>query len=337
MNPRYRRLLIPGLLVLLLVVVLIGSLADRAGSAEDSSREVCRITDPRVIESSGLALSRVHDGLAYTINDSDNEPFVFAVEVSTCRVVGATRVEGGTLLDTEAIAIDDEGTLWVADTGDNRGNRSDAALYALDEPGPGNRTVTAQRYPIRYDAGPQNVEALAIDPRTGAKVLISKALLGGVVFSLPSKLVADQPNLATSQAGAAPPVVTDATFTSDGSFIVVRNYGSIFVIDPSDSSVLQSFAAPDQPQGESIATESSGSLLVGSEGAGSALIRVRFAAPSPPASGESASPAPRPSPTRAAPSSGDSSTMAPLFYVIGAVAAAGVLGASAVIVVRRSR
>ncbi len=38
MNPRYRRLLIPGLLVLLLVVVVVSSLADRADGAERLSR-----------------------------------------------------------------------------------------------------------------------------------------------------------------------------------------------------------------------------------------------------------------------------------------------------------
>ncbi len=51
-------------------------------------------------------------------------------------------------MDTEALAIDRDGTLWVADTGDNRGQRNDAALYALPEQGRGDHTVTAQRYPI---------------------------------------------------------------------------------------------------------------------------------------------------------------------------------------------
>ncbi|MEO6605291.1 MAG: hypothetical protein ABIN55_06730, partial [Aeromicrobium sp.] len=66
MNPRYRRLLIPGLLLLLLVVVIVSSLNRRADGAE-AAQVVTRLTDPRITESSGLALSRAYDGIAYTI------------------------------------------------------------------------------------------------------------------------------------------------------------------------------------------------------------------------------------------------------------------------------
>src|SRR4051812_595863 len=156
MNPRYRRLLIPGLLLILLVVVLISSLARRADGAESAPHVVSRMTDPLIRESSGLAISHAHDDLAYTINDSGNAPLVFAVQISTGRVVGTTRVGGGILRDTEAISIDRHGTLWVSDTGDNLNSRTDTALYALPEPGPGNHTVTARRYPISYPRGHPN-------------------------------------------------------------------------------------------------------------------------------------------------------------------------------------
>ncbi len=63
-----------------------------------------------------------HDDLAYTINDSGNAPIVFAIKISTGAVVGTTTITGNTPLDTEAIAIDGNGELWVADTGDNTRN-----------------------------------------------------------------------------------------------------------------------------------------------------------------------------------------------------------------------
>ena len=63
-------------------------------------------------------------------------------------MVGTTSVRdpNWNWLDTEALALRD-GTLWVADTGDNIQQRTDAALYALDEPGPGRHTVVPRRYP----------------------------------------------------------------------------------------------------------------------------------------------------------------------------------------------
>ena len=100
MNPRHRRLLIPGLLIALLVVVLVSSLARRADGAEAGPEIVSRMSDPRITESSGLAISVKHDDLAYTINDSGNEPIIFAIKVSPGAVVGTTTITENTPIDT---------------------------------------------------------------------------------------------------------------------------------------------------------------------------------------------------------------------------------------------
>src|SRR5215207_2508829 len=211
MNPRYRRLLIPGLLIALLVIVVVSSLARKADGAEARPVVVSHIADRRITESSGLALSQVHDDLAYTINDSNNVPYVFAIRVSTGAVVGATRLEGGAFTDTEAIAIDADGTLWIADTGDNNDDRSDAALYSLPEPGTGDHPATPSRSPLTPDSGPQNVEALLVSPTTGKKLLVSKGLFGGFAFSLPGKLTPGKPITAVTMDFDVPGLVTDGT------------------------------------------------------------------------------------------------------------------------------
>ncbi|GAA3515824.1 WD40 repeat domain-containing protein [Aeromicrobium panaciterrae] len=330
MNPRYRRLLIPGLLLLLLVITLISSLANRAEGAEAGPEVVSRLGDSRITESSGLALSRSHEGIAYTINDSGNAPLVFAIDVATGRTVGTTRVEGGDLVDTEALAIDRDGTLWIADTGDNRESRADAALYAFPEQGRGDHTVTARRYPISYDSGSRNVEALLVHPVTGAKVLISKGLLGGTIYALPPKLRTGGANLAVAQDGAGPSMVTDATFSADGTQAFVRSYTSMFVLDPSDWSVLATAPTPYQKQGETVTAERS-SLLVGSEGKDSELVRMPIPATTP-----SSAPAPAPTVSPAAAET-DDQTIAPMVFVFGAVGAAVVLGAGVAIHAKRHR
>jgi hypothetical protein len=279
MNPRHRRLLIPGLLTVLIVVVLLTSLARSAKGATvapgAAGQVVSTIGDPRIAESSGLILSMDHTDLAYTVNDSGNAPIVFAIRVSTGKTVGATTIRGGTLVDTEALSIDSHGTLWIADTGDNAGRRTDSALYSLPEPGEGSHTVTATRYPVSYADRPHNVEALLINPVTGAKFLASKGAPGGKFFELPTSLSTSSPNIAKLTATIVPAVVTDGAFTPDGRHAVLRTYGSMSVYDASDWKLLRGVELPKQEQGETIAVEAAGdSVLIGSEGKNSQLVRV---------------------------------------------------------------
>lgn len=294
MNPRHRRLLIPGLLTALLVVVVIASIADRSDAAEGdgAGTVVSAIDDPRITEASGLAVSRTDPDLAYVINDSGQAQELYAVQISTGTVVGVTAVTGGTWRDTEALAIDEDGTLWIADTGDNLVQRDDAALYALPEPGQGDSTAEATRYPVSFEGGPRDAEALLVQPGTGATFLISKSFDAGDVFALPDDLRAGETNLARRVA-AAPGVVTDAAFTPDGESAVLRTYGDVRVHDPADWSETRRIAVLPMQQAESLAVEPEGTtFLLGSEGEGSPLVRVPLDAPPP----STASPTPTPDP-----------------------------------------
>jgi len=305
MNPRYRRLLIPGLLIALLVIVVIGSLARKADAAAARTEVVSRLSDGRINESSGLVVSLDDEDRAYTINDSGNASDVYAIRVSTGETLGTTTV-GADFVDAEALSIDGDGTLWVADTGDNMAERTDAALYSLPETVDGTATAAAERYPITYPGGSIDVEALVVNPRTGEKFLISKGLFGGTVFSLPDPLVPDEPNEAVAMAGEIPGLVTDAAFTPDGRFVVARDYSEAYVLDPVTWEIVSSTELPSVDQGETLAMEPSGrSYLVGSEGTDSPLIRVPFTAPA----GESDAPE-DPAPTPGAPSAAATSAPA---------------------------
>lgn len=291
MNPRHRRLLIPGLLIALLIVVVVASLADKADAAVDDA-PVSRMDDPRITESSGLAVSRAHDDLVYTVNDSGNASIVFAVQISTGQTVG-TATPGVELVDAEALSIDRSGTLWIADTGDNDEERTDVALYAMPEFGPSDVSASVERYPLTFPDGPRDVEALVVHPRTDDKFLLTKGLLGGDVYAVPQKLAADRPNELTLVDANIPGVITDAAFTPDGAYVVARDYRSGKVLDATTWQSVGSVALPAAKQGETLAMEPGGeSMLVGSEGAGSPLHRVAFVAPV-----ESAEPSAPPTPT----------------------------------------
>lgn len=280
MNPRHRRLLIPGLLIGLLAIVLFSSLARKADGAEARPDVVSTIADPAITESSGLVVSTEDDDLAYTVNDSGSSPIVYAIEISSGKTVGTTRLDAE-LIDTEALSIDQDGTLWIADTGDNRATRNDVALYSTPAPGRTDGDLqSVSRFPVSYPGGPLDVESLAINPVTGEKFLISKGLLGGTVFAVPDPLVEDTDNRASALEGDIPGIITDAAFTPDGRFVVARDYSEAYVLDAATWQIASSQELPSAEQGETLAFEAGGrSFLVGSEGAGSPLIRVPFQAP----------------------------------------------------------
>ena len=260
-------------------LVVVGA-AQSGASARDGER-VATITDDRVPESSGLAVSPSDRSLLYTINDSDNTAAIYAIDRSTGDVVGETTVGGYDLSDTEALGMGSDGTLWVADIGDNSANRSDIALYAFPEPGRGDSTVTPTRFPLRYPNGPQDAEALLVKPRTHRILIVSKGVTDGSVYAAPRKLRADRPNdLRRVRRADAPGLVTDGSFTPDGDRVVLRTYGNVVVYDAQTWDETSSDGLPAQRQGESMAVDRDGkSILIGTEGLPSPILRVDLPQP----------------------------------------------------------
>src|SRR5690349_13337376 len=212
-----RRLLIPGLLSALLVVVAVAAVMRRA-DAETTPlpvvphAQVSVMTDPRITESSGLAASQAHPGIVYTINDSGDVARIFAVDIASGSVVGVTTVRDATWYDAEAMSLWG-GKLWVADVGSTRGVGEERALYVLDEPGPGNHRVTADRYPIELQGGEVELEAMAVLP--GRVYLFSKGWPNGFTFLLTGKASKTEPNVARFMKLSTPAWTMDATATAD--------------------------------------------------------------------------------------------------------------------------
>jgi hypothetical protein len=237
-----------------------------------------KIADKHIKESSSLAISARFPGTAYTAND-ESEPVVYAVNIASGRVVGKTKLKNTKFRDPEAMAVDAQGTLWLADVGDNKGRRKDAALYAFPEQGPANAKVSATRFPIAYSDGKRhNVETLLVNPVSGAKFLITKTTKSpGAVFALPATLTAGATNVATSIDLPAPRQVSDGAVSPNGVWVVIRDATNLYVFDLAKRTLVQSVTSPPVRKGESVAFSPNGSaLLVGSEGKKSPLFWVGF-------------------------------------------------------------
>ena len=247
--------------------------------AQESGEPVVatRLADPRIVESSGLALSRRHPGVVWTHNDSGDQARLFAVG-SDGRTRAVLTLAGVEARDWEAVAAgrDDRGrpALFAGDIGDNNGVWPEVAVYRVTEPAVlRDATVPAVRYRLRYADGPRDAEALLVDPRSNRLYVATKAQIGGGLYQAPSHLDPTGINV-LHHIARVPPVVTDGAFLPSGRGFVLRDYQQAHVYTGPGRRV-GSFDLPLQFQGESLTVSSDGrSLLVGSEGPGSELWRV---------------------------------------------------------------
>ena len=110
-------------------------------------KKLFTIDDERVDESSGLAKSAKYDGIWWTVNDSGDSARVFGID-KTGEVKAELRLKAD-VKDVEAIAVDTDGTIYIADIGDNKATRDMIEVYTIPEPaelgGPGQRQVPPVR------------------------------------------------------------------------------------------------------------------------------------------------------------------------------------------------
>ncbi|MEU9922453.1 WD40 repeat domain-containing protein [Streptomyces griseoluteus] len=230
------------------------------------------IEDPRITESSGLAASHLHPGVYWTHNDSDDGPYLYAVDSRTGKTVATLTLRGiGSPRDVEAISIGPDDQIYVGDIGDNfHGRWPYVWIYRLPEPKTlEDQTVTATQYVVKYSDGPRDAESLAVHPETGRVYIIDKNEDGGHLYEGPAQLSSSGANIFRPVA----PVdlwATDAAFSPNGRQLAVRGYFGGISYDWNGGRIkkLDRLDVPLQGQGESVSYSADGTkLMYGSEGA----------------------------------------------------------------------
>ncbi|MCH1867538.1 hypothetical protein [Nocardioides sp. CFH 31398] len=227
------------------------------------------IDDPRITESSGMALSRVHPGVLYTHNDAGNAPSVFAVDASGTRAVLDLAVLG---VDWEDVATTPDGRLWVGDIGDNDEVRGSVSVAVVEEPDVlTSTTLAATTYELQYEDGPHDAEALLVDPRDDRVWVVTKEEPSGTAYVAPVRLREDRVNVLRA-VSEAPAAVSGGAFSPDGERIVLRTQRRAFFGDGfrDETEVVD---LPQQRQGEAVTfTEDGRWVLLGSEGENSRVL-----------------------------------------------------------------
>ncbi len=303
---------------MLALVALAGTLLAPAASAGPTACDALdpvelggRLTEPRLIELSGMAASRVHPGVLWAHNDSGGAAELYAMaEDGTAR--GAFPVEGATAIDWEDIAAGPgpDGTgafLYVGDIGDNDAARPSVTVFRVPEPddpptAPGVPLPGAEAIELVYPGGPADAEALLVDPRTGDLVIVTKSYAGRsrVLTTEARSLVPGAP-VTLVDAGARPvPVppdvrlglpgtaVTSGDVAPDGSRVALRTYQSVLVFERAEGMTLaeallgEPCFGPEEAeaQGEALAFTGDGTAYVtASEGADVPIQRVPLREP----------------------------------------------------------
>ena len=265
-----------------------------------------RIADPAVRESSGLAASRRNPGLLWTHNDSDDEPFLYCVDLQG-RSCGTWRVTGAEAFDWEGVATGPgpragEPYLYVGDIGDNIDQRREIVVYRVPEPAAGGdgrvpttaapaATAPAEALRLRYPDGPHDAEALLVHPATGDVYVVTKDAQAAAVYKAAAPLDASRPatmahvgtvRLGTGDRGAEQ--VTGGDISPDGRRVALSTYGQGYELElPADATAFDGIwsqrptavALGSRVQGEAVAYRLDGrALLATSEIAPSPLLQA---------------------------------------------------------------
>lgn len=288
---RVRAAVVCGLLASTLPCVLNPSAVVAQTPSEPQFADLCTPTDAGLAEVSGLTAI---DGVTYAIGDSGTDDRL-AVLDGSCAVSRWLDVPVDPY-DVEDLSSHD-GRLWLSDTGDNDRQRSTVALTRMDPV-----SGSGELYRLTYPDGPHDAETLLIEPG-GRPIIVTKEAQGvsGVYVPAGDRTVSDLPSPGptplvksgeiafepTTTPGGPPIIVgsllaTGGAVSADGSVAAVRTYTDVYLFAVDDGDVVTALTGKpvvvpvaDQPQGEAVAFDSAGDLLVASEAAGGALPPVR--------------------------------------------------------------
>jgi hypothetical protein len=271
----------------LLAITLLTLFALLPGTAAADPQVRCTFDDDQLDEVSGLV-----DGPEgpQVVNDSGNPSTVYRIDPADCAVAG-TRAVPVAGRDVEDLARGADGTLWLADTGDNDSARSTVAMLRL--PVGGGEIVTRLTYPD----GPHDAEALLL-PGDARPVIVTKELGGrSAIYTVDAPLppvpttvpiplrrvgdvvvpASDTPNAgrgASALVGGR--LVTGGAVSADGRVVALRTYSDAWLYPAGSTATAEDVVAalrgtpvrvplPNEPQGEAIAFAADGTLLSAGE------------------------------------------------------------------------
>lgn len=255
--------------------------------------------DKRLCEVSGLVPISGLERCYWVHNDSGDKPRILGIR-ETGEVIADIRVRTAAATDWEDIAKGPgpkrsgdaraPTCLFVADTGNNDRARQELVVWrfhepelpkALAAPGAAPREAAFDTEPaaglrFRYPGKAKDCEAMIVHPETGQIYLLTKEILGGMVFRIEGSLAGIEEKTQTAEevCGIGRTMITAADLSTDGKKLLVRTYLEIqLYLLPESKKFEEIFTQPKinlpssllEVQGESICFDSDQSVVTVSE------------------------------------------------------------------------
>jgi hypothetical protein len=227
---------------LLLASLLAASLT--AGNAAGPGQEVApgvrllaRMSDPRIVESSGVVGSRRYTDVFWTHNDGGGpkKQVLYAIDRQGNTHAFFSIIDVA-LHDWEDIATDNAGHLYIGDIGNNDAKRKALTVYEIDEPNPQAKTgsVSPKRaWKLKFPGAPFDCESLFVWKDQG--YVVSKVFdkARAQIFRFPLKETNKSLTLELVATTKIKSPATGADISADGTLLglVAKNGAYVFRID----------------------------------------------------------------------------------------------------------
>jgi hypothetical protein len=187
---------------------------------------VKKLLTPSAAEISGIADSESQPGILWAIEDSGNPTWVYRIS-HTGQLLKKVFLTGISNRDWEDIGLFN-GSLYIAETGDNNLQYPDYSIYILSEPSVTTDTVSnIQRIRFRYPDGSHDCEALIVEPSTRDIYLFTKSSTGSKVFKLSYPYDLSSVQLTTLVGTININGIVSATASKDNKEIILKTYSSL--------------------------------------------------------------------------------------------------------------
>jgi hypothetical protein len=259
--------------VVALAVVVTGPPAVAAAAG---ARIACTVTDHRVVGLSGLVVT---DNGYLSISDSNIDKGAIRVWFfdKKCQVTRSISYPTSAY-DPEDMAIGRDGTIYVADIGDNHQERDSIAIWRIP---PGSSRPHIYRY--TYPDHPHDAEAMLL-AADDTPIVITKDFGVGEIFVPTAPGDPSGRPVGLKRVGAFTPgrtktpnflgafgstLITGGANSRDRTRVALRTYADAYVWHVPDGNVVKAITTttpsivplPDEAQGESIAFDPSGTHL----------------------------------------------------------------------------
>jgi hypothetical protein len=223
------------------------------------------VSDPELIEASGIADSKANPGYLWVEQDSGNPPEIALLQHNG-KLLKNIYLAHVVNRDWEDIVLSNGPKpaiqyLYIAETGDNLLVHPDYAIYRFEEPLASTDTVQyIDKIAFFYPDGSHNTEAILVDPGSKDIYIITKTDLRSKIFKLAYPYSTTVMNK-VEEVGSLPyNYVVSAAMSPAGNEILVKTYDAIYYYphQPGET-LLQSLSKKpvslpyqQEPQGEAI-------------------------------------------------------------------------------------